>query len=83
MINSVKEMAYISGFTDDEIQYKGLGQKKEKIMCVKCYSLNQNQMDDEVDVIICKHCNAMLEVSNHYSKRHAAYLGYIKDKEYV
>lgn len=83
MINTVTKIAYNAGFTDDEIQYKGVGPKKEKIMCVKCYSLNENQMDDEVDEITCKHCNAVLEVSNHYSKRHVAYLGYIKDKEYV
>ncbi|WP_067727607.1 dimethylamine monooxygenase subunit DmmA family protein [Oceanobacillus damuensis] len=83
MINFVKNVAYNSGFTDDEIQYNGLGQKKEKIMCVKCYAFNTNQTGDEIEEMICEHCNTKLEVSSHYSRRLGAYLGYVKAEEAV
>ena len=76
MIQNIKEMAYDSGFTDEEIQYKGIGQKNEKVYCVKCYSYNGKIKTDEIE---CEHCNSVLDVSRHYSSRLDAYLGYVKD----
>jgi hypothetical protein len=75
MIHHIKEMAYDAGFSDEEIQYNGFGQIKEKIYCVKCYSFNKKKTTNE---ITCESCKTVLEVSKHFSKRLDAYLGYIK-----
>ncbi|WP_339226175.1 dimethylamine monooxygenase subunit DmmA family protein [Oceanobacillus sp. FSL K6-2867] len=81
MINDVKNIAHGTGFTDDEIQFKGLGVKKEKIMCIQCYSFNTNETEEEIEEMKCVHCDALLEVSDHYSKRLGAYLGYVQLQE--
>lgn len=83
MINHLKNIAFEIGLTDDEIQFKGFGVKKEKIMCVKCYSFNINETNDEIEEMNCAHCNTMLEVSSHYSRRLGAHLGYVKAEEVV
>lgn len=75
MISEVKKIAYTAGFTDEEIQYKGIGQKNETVFCVKCYHLNRKKNEYK---IICEHCNTVLDVSTHFSRRLDAYLGYIK-----
>ncbi|EIJ82032.1 hypothetical protein PB1_03805 [Bacillus methanolicus PB1] len=75
MIRKVKEIAYAAGFTDEEIQYKGIGRKNEKIFCVKCYNLNRKKNEYETT---CENCNTILDVSTHFSRRLDAYLGYIK-----
>ncbi|OHR65644.1 hypothetical protein HMPREF3291_12535 [Bacillus sp. HMSC76G11] len=74
MIHQIKQMANAAGFTDEEIQFKGIGRKKEKVFCVKCYSYNRKPNKNE---ITCEHCKTVLDVSNHFSKRLDAYLGYI------
>ncbi len=74
MIQAIKEEAYHVGFSDDEIQTVGIGRKKEKVFCVKCYSYNSKKKEDYPS---CQHCHTPLHISNHFSKRHNAYLGYI------
>jgi AraC-like DNA-binding protein len=77
MISDIKKISYTAGFTDEEILINGIGEKNEKVFCVKCYQLNHKQLDSELE-FTCKYCNSTLDVSNHYSKRLEAYLGYIK-----
>jgi dimethylamine monooxygenase subunit C len=67
--------AYGAGFTDQEIQTCQLGMKMDKVFCVKCYQLLSKNQDEEVT---CIHCQTKLQISNHFSKRHNAFLGYIK-----
>lgn len=74
MIQAIKEKAYNVGFTESEIQTMGIGPKEEKVFCVKCYSYNLMKKENN---ILCEHCNTLLNVSNHFSKRLNAYLGYI------
>ncbi|MEJ9232133.1 hypothetical protein LAV79_22230 [Peribacillus butanolivorans] len=74
MVHHIEQMAKVVGFTDEEIQYKGIGRKKEKVFCVKCYSYNRKKNQNE---ITCEHCKTVLDVSSHFSKRLDAYLGYI------
>ncbi|WP_028390385.1 dimethylamine monooxygenase subunit DmmA family protein [Bacillus cihuensis] len=74
MVRDVKQVAYSVGFTDAEIQTKEIGIKEEKVYCVKCYNHNLKTNSDE---ITCVHCHTVLDVSNHFSKRLDAYLGYI------
>jgi len=75
MIHAVKEKAYQAGFSEDEIQAVGIGPKEENVFCVKCYTYNVKQNEHDIS---CEHCHTSLYVSNHFSKRHDAYLGYIK-----
>lgn len=77
MIQQIKKIASTVGFTDEEIHYNGSGENNDKVYCVKCYSYNNSQNTNE---ITCKHCNTVLDVSRHFSKRLDAYLGYIQVK---
>ncbi|MGE8081214.1 dimethylamine monooxygenase subunit DmmA family protein [Peribacillus loiseleuriae] len=75
MVRDVKQAAYSVGFTDKEMQTKEIGIKEEKVYCVKCYNHNKKTNSSE---ITCVHCHTILDVSNHFSKRLDAYLGYIQ-----
>lgn len=72
LITYIKELAYSVGILETNIQYKGFGHQREKVFCVKCYHLNRKQNE-----VICEHCETKLSVSNHFSKRLGAYLGYV------
>ncbi|WP_147534231.1 dimethylamine monooxygenase subunit DmmA family protein [Bacillus marasmi] len=74
LVMRLKRLAVTTGFSDEEIIIKGLGDKEEQVFCVKCY---QHSQKTEAKVITCHHCGQTLEVSKHYSKRHDAYLGFI------
>ncbi|KMY42719.1 dimethylamine monooxygenase subunit DmmA family protein [Peribacillus loiseleuriae] len=75
LVRDVKQAAYEAGFTDAEIQTKEIGKKEEKVYCVKCYNHNEKTNSSEIK---CEHCHTVLDVSNHFSKRLDAYLGYIQ-----
>ncbi len=74
MVRDIKQAGYSVGFTDKEMQTKEIGIKEEKVYCVKCYNHNMKTNRSE---ITCVHCHTVLDVSNHFSKRLDAYLGYI------
>ncbi|WP_134704565.1 dimethylamine monooxygenase subunit DmmA family protein [Ammoniphilus sp. YIM 78166] len=73
-IQEIKEKAYLAGFSEDELHYEVMGPRKEKAFCVKCYSYNPRQQEDKIS---CRNCQTSLLISNHYSRRLDAYLGYI------
>lgn len=73
-IQEIKEKAYLAGFSEDELHSELMGSRTEKAFCVKCYSYNPKQLEDKIS---CKHCQTSLLISNHYSRRLDAYLGYI------
>ncbi len=74
MVQDVKKIAYAAGFTDEEIQTKEIGEKEDKVYCVKCYKFSKKTKSNN---LTCEHCNTLLDVSEHYSKTLDAYLGYI------
>lgn len=74
MVLDLKQQAFDAGFTNDEIIIKGIGEKEEHVFCVKCYHLNKKTERKELE---CVNCHQKLEVSNHYSWRHDAFLGFI------
>lgn len=74
-VQAIKEQACSAGFSEDEITTLGIGPKEEKVFCVKCYSYNRKVHEKEIS---CEHCHTHLQVSNHYSRRHQAYLGNIR-----
>jgi hypothetical protein len=77
MFKQIKAIANTVGFTSEEIYYNGPEESNNKVYCVKCYSYNKRQNTNQ---ITCEHCNTILDVSRHFSKRLDAYLGYIQVK---
>lgn len=75
MFKQIKAIANTAGFTDEEIYFNGAEERNNKVYCVKCYSYNKSQNTNQ---ITCEHCNTILDVSRHFSKRLDAYLGYIQ-----
>lgn len=72
-VNRLKNLALEAGFSEYEMQMKVLGNIRKKLICCKCHGVND--VDEELH-ISCRHCGLKLEVSNHYSRRLEAYLGY-------
>ncbi|RAS74554.1 dimethylamine monooxygenase subunit DmmA family protein [Priestia endophytica] len=76
IVEDIEKVAKVIGFTDEEIDIHGVGEKIDHIFCAKCYqfSIKPDPLHDETT---CSHCQIKLDVSNHFSKRLNAYLGYI------
>jgi dimethylamine monooxygenase subunit C len=63
------------GFSDEEAQYIGYGEKVTRIFCCRCHGING--MINAKEEILCEHCGLELSVSDHYSVFHNAVLGYV------
>ncbi|WNS78040.1 dimethylamine monooxygenase subunit DmmA family protein [Domibacillus sp. DTU_2020_1001157_1_SI_ALB_TIR_016] len=74
-VKTVRSEAETAGFSDEEMQLKVIGSQKDTVFCVKCYSRHDR---NEKEFFVCPSCRTELDVSSHYSKRHDAYLGYIR-----
>ncbi|WP_209124937.1 dimethylamine monooxygenase subunit DmmA family protein [Alkalihalobacillus sp. BA299] len=72
-IDRVKAAAMEQGFSTNEMFYEGNGKKLDTVFCVKCYRKMKLHNSEQT----CVHCHTKLVVSNHFSKRLDAYLGYI------
>jgi dimethylamine monooxygenase subunit C len=73
-LTKLVKLAQSVGFTQDEIQSCGTGERQAKVFCVKCYRLIERPAQNK---ITCEHCGISLAVSNHYSHRLEAFLGYV------
>lgn len=76
-IKKVEKIASEAGFSEQEIQAKVIGPIKKKLVCCKCHG--GNEIGDEL-MVFCRSCGIQLEVSDHYSRRLDAYLGYVTIK---
>lgn len=76
-VNILKNLAVNAGFSEHEMQMKVWGTTTKKLICCTCHG--GNDVGDKLH-ITCKHCGQELEVSNHYSRRLDAYLGYVSIK---
>ncbi len=74
-VKRLNQMAYEAGYTDEDIQYSCYGVKRANVFCVKCCSLTRIR---EEHAQTCYHCGTFLDISNRYSKRFDAYLGFIR-----
>jgi dimethylamine monooxygenase subunit C len=72
-VKRVQKLAVDAGFTQHEMQIKICGPIKKMAICCRCHGVNE--LADERQ-ITCMHCGLELEVSDHYSRRLDAYLGY-------
>lgn len=66
-------LAEEAGFSDDEIEHQGFGPMSKQVFCSACQEMNMVQQETE---FACQYCGERLFVSDHFSKRLQAYLGY-------
>jgi hypothetical protein len=67
-----------AGYAPDEYQTRGYGHKQYPVLCVGCYTINAPSSQER---ITCTLCARSLVVSNHYSPRLHAVLGYLSVAE--
>jgi dimethylamine monooxygenase subunit C len=76
-VKMVKELAFETGFSEQEIQTATKVFLPKKLICCTCHGENEAW---ENQIVICRLCGQELEVSDHYSRRLDAYLGYVTIK---
>ncbi|MET3730047.1 hypothetical protein ABID52_003664 [Fictibacillus halophilus] len=73
-VHIVQTMATRIGFSSDEAQFIGYGEEWISIFCCRCHGLNRGE--EQQTELTCHQCKLKLEVSDHYSQVHHAFLGY-------
>lgn len=71
----IKHIARQIGYSNREIQGFGFGKMDERVFCARCYRMQRKPPQSE---LICMQCGIPLVISNHYSPRLEAYMGYVK-----
>lgn len=74
MVFRVKSIAEENGFSEEEIQWYGCGPRTIRVFCCKCHGISETIEQSE---ITCCHCDLKLSISDHYSRFHHAFLGYV------
>lgn len=74
-INPIKRKIEEIGYSDEEYQFFGYGEKTKNVFCCRCHGVTV--IENEIAEIACHHCHLLLEVSDHYSSLRDAYLGYV------
>lgn len=62
----------------DEIRAEELGSRARRVYCIHCRSTTE---EVRTNIVRCVDCGAWLLVRDHYSRRHAAYMGVMVDAE--
>jgi dimethylamine monooxygenase subunit C len=75
-IRDLKLLAENIGFTEEESQYIGHGERILNIFCCRCHGLTPAPDSKSNLLISCSHCHLNLTISDHYSSLRDAYLGY-------
>ena len=74
-INPIKLQIEEIGFSEEEYQCFGYGEKTKNVFCCRCHGITVVAYEEvEID---CPHCHLLLEVSDHYSSLRDAFLGYV------
>ncbi|MGD6964246.1 dimethylamine monooxygenase subunit DmmA family protein [Fictibacillus phosphorivorans] len=63
------------GYLEEDVQYIGYGERKIPVFCCRCHEINMS--NQEQNRLLCDRCSLELEVSDHYSAMHNAFLGYV------
>jgi hypothetical protein len=71
---SLVRIAEMVGYAKEDIQIRGYGQKYQKVFCIACYTINPI---GDAPTVICRQCGKVISVSDHYSRRLDAVLGYL------
>ncbi|MGG3468644.1 dimethylamine monooxygenase subunit DmmA family protein [Neobacillus pocheonensis] len=75
-LHAMKQLAEEVGFSAEEMQYIGYGGQSENVFCCRCHGITETIWQEKLE-INCRHCDLLLEVSDHYSSLKNAYLGYV------
>jgi dimethylamine monooxygenase subunit C len=75
-IRALKLLAENIGFTEEESQYIGHGERNVNMFCCRCHGVTPIPESQSNKKINCSHCQLMLTISDHYSSLRDAYLGY-------
>jgi len=62
----------------DEIRAEEVGTRARRVRCVHCRATTE---DVTMNIVRCSGCSRWLLVRDHYSRRHAAYMGVMADAE--
>ncbi|MGA4721506.1 dimethylamine monooxygenase subunit DmmA family protein [Fictibacillus nanhaiensis] len=73
-LHIVQTIAAHIGFSSDEAQFIEYSEKWISIFCCRCHELNR--AEEQQTELTCHQCELKLEVSDHYSELHHAFLGY-------
>jgi dimethylamine monooxygenase subunit C len=76
-VKKITAVAMKAGFSQHDMQSLTIGTARKKLICCTCHG--ENEVLDQSN-IVCGHCGQKLEVSDHYSRRLDAYLGYVTIK---
>lgn len=70
-----------AGFSEDEIQTLISGDKKRYVYCIKCYHLQEIEVEETET--ICYHCQISLEIGPFFSRERKGYIGYPYNPAFV
>ncbi|MFT9598607.1 dimethylamine monooxygenase subunit DmmA family protein [Mesobacillus sp.] len=76
-VKRIQGVAMKAGFSEHDMQSLIIGPAMKKLVCCTCHG--ENEVLDQSQVA-CLHCGQKLEVSDHYSRRLDAFLGYVTIK---
>lgn len=71
---ALARIAEMLGYAKEDIQIRGHGQKYDRVFCIACYTINPI---GDAPTVICLQCGKTIAVSDHYSRRLDAVLGYL------
>lgn len=71
---ALARIAEMVGYAKEDIQIRGYGQRYHQVFCIACYTINPI---GDAPTVICRQCGKTISVSDHYSRRLDAVLGYL------
>ncbi|MCA1060677.1 hypothetical protein LCL96_17205 [Rossellomorea aquimaris] len=75
-LTDVKKIAEECGFSEEEAQYIGHGERFINVYCFKCHQKMKVNSGLIHSCTTCLQCHLVLSISDHYSSLHESYLGY-------
>lgn len=71
---ALARIAEMLGYAKEDIQIRGHGQRYDQVFCIACYTINPI---GDAPTVLCRQCGKTIAVSDHYSRRLDAVLGYL------
>jgi RNase P subunit RPR2 len=74
---SVRRLTRIAdevGYAKEDIQIRGYGPKYQRVFCIACYTINPI---GDASTVRCRNCGKLLSVTDHYSRRLDAVMGWL------
>jgi RNase P subunit RPR2 len=62
------------GYAKEDIQIRGYGPKYQRVFCIACYTINPI---GGASTVRCRQCGKLLSVTDHYSRRLDAVMGWL------